>query len=161
MRINKFVILFIFLVSICIVFFIQVRNEQMLKSQPPTSTPTPIYLRASNENIYVDSPGIQQPIGDRIVVRGRARVSGNVVMLRLKDKATNKEYFYASSYADAPDTGQFGVFTYIIDLTTIPDLDLNIFKKGKELLLEVFYHSPHDGSEADKLRILLFYNPKL
>jgi hypothetical protein len=118
-------------------------------------------MKASNTNIFLDSPGIEEPVGNRFAVRGRARVFENMIMIRVKNKKTNQEYLVASSYADAPDVGQFGEFTYIVDLKALPNMPPPQLQKGEEITLEVYHNSARDGSEADKLSVPLFYDPAL
>lgn len=161
MRINQLVLLFVFLVGICFGLFLQIRHSQIQKLLPPTPTPTRIYMKASNTNIFLDSPGIEEPVGNRFAVRGRARVFENMIMIRVKNKKTNQEYLVTSSYADAPDVGQFGEFTYIVDLKALPNLPPPQLQKGEEITLEVYHNSARDGSEADKLSVPLLYDPAL
>lgn len=116
---------------------------------------------AQNSNIILYSPRINSLVGYIFSIRGKARVFENVIQIRLKNKRTGVEYIATSLIADAPDVGEFGNFTYIIDLGHPLDGSTYDLKKGDMLLLDVYHNSPKDGSEIDKLEVYTEFNPSI
>jgi len=109
----------------------------------PSVTPTPT-VATSNVNIKVTSPAPYGEVSSPIQIRGEARVFENIVNFSLKD-ASGAEITTGSAYANSPDVGLFGSF----------EEDLYFSTSAKEGTLEVFWYSPKDGSEIDKIIIPL------
>jgi hypothetical protein len=96
-----------------------------------------------SENIVVYMPRVNERVGTPLVIQGQARVFENTVNFRLLD-ASGKEIAEGFATADSPDVGQFGSFRG--ELNFISETD----QKGT---LEVYWLSPQDGSETDKLTV--------
>lgn len=103
--------------------------------------------------VIVYEPKSQSEIGKIFKIIGIARVFENVVSLRLTNKRSGEVLIQDTAYANAPDIGFFGDYTYTADLTKKE----NLIDKD-ELLLEVYQGSAKDGSEIDKVTIPLFYS---
>ncbi len=97
----------------------------------------------SETNIRVRIPGENAEISLPLVVKGDARVFENTVNFRLLDEsgALLVEHF---ATADSPDIGQFGAFESTVSYPK---------PKGTKGTLEVFWYSPADGTEEDKVII--------
>lgn len=106
-----------------------------------TTTPQP------EANIAVYGLQAGQKVSLPLAVSGEARVFENVVNIRLKDKDGSILY-QGFVNAASPDTGQFGSFSKDIKyLTKTPT--------GSEVILEVYWASPKDGSDLDLISIPL------
>ena len=107
----------------------------------PSVTPTAT-IAVSNENIKVSSPQPFDEVSSPIQIKGEARVFENIVNFRLLD-SSGKEVTDGSAYAQSPDVGQWGDFAQ------------NLYFKPQtgNGTLEVFWYSPKDGSDLDKIVI--------
>lgn len=107
---------------------------------------TPVELppvKTESENIHVTAPEGYAVIRSPLTVQGEARVFENTVNVRLRDE-DGRVLAETFATAEATDVGQFGPFA----------ISLNYEQPtGKTGELEVFWFSPRDGSETDKVTI--------
>jgi hypothetical protein len=101
----------------------------------PTPTINP------NANIILESPKEGETIASPFVITGRARVFENQLNFRVRG-AKGNSLIEGTMTANASDVGQFG--PYEVTISSVP--------KGKATI-EVFDHSPKDGSEIDKVSV--------
>lgn len=101
-------------------------------------------------NITVGSPQAGQMVSFPFTFSGSARVFENTVVWRLKEK-TGKVLVSGITMADSPDVGQFGPFSREINY---------LWEKpqSEDVVLDVFWNSPMDGSEIDVVSIPLKIN---
>lgn len=99
------------------------------------------------KNIIVFTPGDNQMVKSPILVKGRARVFENTFTLRLKD-SDGKVLFEDIAMAQAPDVGLMGDFQKQIPFVS----------NKNSGILEVFWRSPKDGAELDKVSISLKFS---
>lgn len=104
-------------------------------------------------NIIVDAPADGADVDAKFSVNGVARVFEGNVRVRVTNARTRKAIVDGFTTATVSDAGAFGPFTYGV---IIPS---GAAKKGDNLSLEVFDDSAADGSEIDKVNILLHYQP--
>ncbi|MFH1175675.1 MAG: Gmad2 immunoglobulin-like domain-containing protein [bacterium] len=98
-------------------------------------------------NIIVSYPEPGDQVSFPFRVEGMARVFESTLMIELKDKNGNV-IFDSFAMANSPDMGQFGPFEKEIDfLTNAPEKE--------DVVLEVFWYSPKDGSRLDMRSIPL------
>jgi hypothetical protein len=122
----------------------------------PTSNPTgdpavsPVGSSNTQGNIQVTSPLPNSHVKLPIIITGKARVFENQFTYRVLDVNKNK-LVEGSAYANAPDVGQFGVFSIKID--SLPKTSSNA------ITLEIFDYSPKDGAEIDKVSIPVVLEP--
>jgi len=114
---------------------------------PKSQSPSPAASAAISANIKIDAPISGQSVSLPLIVRGSARVFENVVSLRIKDSDGNI-LFEGVTMAQSPDAGQFGPFEAAIDFLTIRP-------KTSGVILDIFWNSPADGTELDKIFIPL------
>lgn len=141
-------------------FFLKTTPEISAPSHPPTpfvsNTPrqqvvTPTTQIFQDKNIIVSVPVTNQPVAKTFTVAGNARVFENVVSIRIIDESTRKVLIQTTTYAHAPDVGQYGPYT---ESVTLPETVTN----GSKLLLEVYQVSPKDGSDIDTVIIPVMYS---
>jgi len=95
-------------------------------------------------NIKIYEPIADQEIGLPFSIKGEARVFESTFNYRLKD-GEGKVLVENHAMSNAPDIGEFGSFSLIV--FSYPQSNS---QKGT---LEVFWFSPQDGSELDKVII--------
>lgn len=103
----------------------------------PTPTVNP------NANIILESPKAGDSLGSQFVIKGRARVFENQLNFRVRN-AKGQSLIEGTMTVKSPDAGKFGSFEATV--SSLP--------KGKTTV-EVFDHSAKDGSEIDKVSILV------
>lgn len=147
--INKLTIVFIFVSMViigCLVFVLVWEAEE---PDMPESGQGDKESKQAEEgpNIAVFTPILGERVGLSLIVKGRARVFEGTVNLRLKEKE-GEILFEDFTIAQSPDVGQFGPFEKEIDY---------LVKKptSEDVILEVFWLSPKDGSELDLVSIPL------
>lgn len=97
-------------------------------------------------NITVDAPlSYAQIVGNAIAVSGTARVFENQLNWELRTGDTVIQN--GTAMADAPDIGQFGPYSFSVDVTTIP--------ADTMLTLEVFDYSAKDGAKENEVIVPL------
>jgi len=100
-----------------------------------------------NANIKVSEPKSNQEVTFPFKVTGEARVFENVLNVRLKD-SKGTVLFEDFETANSPDMGIFGPFEENINyLLKEPE--------SQDVILEVYWLSPKDGSEIDMVTIPL------
>lgn len=136
MRINKIVILFIVFVVGSLSYFAYLRNKQYTALYPPTPTPR-MYIQAKNDTILLATPKLEEAVNFRFPVRGTAKVKGTMMALKVIDGKSSTVYLDTTVYADVNKAGEFGDFTYIVDLNDVrakfPQL-----KRGSAIILQLF-----------------------
>ena len=128
------------------------QRPNLIKTLPfyaPTATPTPI----SSGAITITSPKTDEHVGQTFTVTGKARVTQNVVSLRLVDKERGITIFEANAVTDAQHPGEEGNFTAQLQITSEET------RSEAPLLLEVFQKDPLSGKEQDKIVIPLTFSP--
>ncbi len=99
------------------------------------------------KNITVDAPSAGETVNFPFKISGRARVFENIVRVELREKE-GEELYEGIAYANSPDIGQFGPFEKEINfLTKEPE--------GEDVILDVFWDSPKDGSRLDNVSMPL------
>ncbi|MFA5021942.1 MAG: DUF333 domain-containing protein [Patescibacteria group bacterium] len=104
----------------------------------------------SGKNITVFLPQKDSEVTLPFTVSGLARVFENIINLRLKTN-DGTVLFEAFATAQSPDIGQFGEFEKEID-------NLKQLPNDQDVTLEVFWYSPKDGTEIDKVSLPLKLN---
>jgi len=99
---------------------------------------------AEEPNIVVFNPKENAKISSPFDIEGKARVFENTVSIRLKDK-NGKILYEGITTAQSPDMGKFGLFQEEITYTATQS----------EGILEIFESSAKDGSEINKVIILV------
>ena len=94
-------------------------------------------------NITVSEPKVNDEVSLPLIVKGQARVFESTVNYRLKD-ADGSLLVENFTTALSPDMGQFGAF----EISTVYPKP-----KGTKGTVEVFWYSPKDGAELDKVII--------
>ena len=107
-------------------------------------SPTPAPTQKAEVDIVVLSPDAGQSVENPFLVRGRARVFENIVSIKLRDKK-GRVLTETTTYASAPDVGQFGDFETYVGYST-PEA---------QGTLEVYQASAKDGSPIDLVKIPL------
>lgn len=116
-------------------------NGELRQSPTVTATPTPTPPRQAN--ITVTSPLANAVVTNPIKVTGMERTFENYVNWRLYDRNGNK-LLEGNTIGTAPDTGQFGTYSFtIIAPTSAP----------KALEIWVFQYSAKDGSIVDLVKV--------
>ncbi len=130
----------------------------MSPTSQPNTTPSPSTSTdpspSASANIILKSPQNGAEVGKQFTISGFARVFENVLQVRVKNNRTNAIYVNQNIMANSPDTGQFGDFTYNVNLTNQTDL-----RMGDPLLVEAFQYSAKDGSEIDKVSAIVQTSP--
>lgn len=117
----------------------------------PSASQTSQSPQASPEkNITLKSPSSGEAVILPIQVSGTGRVFESVVSVRLKEPS-GAILYEGITMTNAPDAGQFGDFQKNIDY---------LIKKpaGSDIILDVFWNSPMDGSELDLISVPLKIN---
>jgi hypothetical protein len=118
-------------------------SEPMIAVNAWPTSPQP---NVPSANITVDSPlSYSQIPGNTIAVSGTARVFESQLNWELRMNDTVLQSGLA--IANAPDIGQFGPYTFSVDVTTIPADTI--------LTLEVFDYSAKDGSKENSVTVPL------
>ena len=151
MKHNKITLFFsitVVLLLLAVVFFYYKQDDQSQSSVLPTANeeqvPSPETQPASplkEVNITVSEPKANDEVGLPLIVRGQARVFESTVNYRLKD-ADGSLLVENFTTALSPDMGQFGAF----EISTMYPKP-----KGISGTVEVFWYSPKDGEELDKV----------
>ncbi len=116
----------------------------------PTSSPTPSASPSSEANITITAPTNGQTVGKSFTVSGQGRVFENVMAVRVINQRTGAKLFEQNTEAQSPDVGQFGPYTVTVNLASTADL-----KTGDKLMVESFSHSAKDGSEINKVSVVV------
>ncbi|MEK9156779.1 MAG: Gmad2 immunoglobulin-like domain-containing protein [Patescibacteria group bacterium] len=134
------------LVIFSIFFFILPQNTAQAPVVPVGDFWVPV--EESLRNIIVAEPVAGGVIGFPLTIVGQARVFEAVFHYRVTDDA-RVVLAEGHAMADAPDTGEFGSFTVLVnyDEPTVPG--------G---VVEVFSYSAKDGSEQDMVRIPVVFS---
>lgn len=103
----------------------------------PTPTVNP------NANIVLESPKAGDTLASTFVIKGKAKVFENQLNFRVRN-AKGQSLIEGTMTAKSPDAGKFGAFEATV--SSLP--------KGKTTI-EVFDHSPKDGSEVDKISVIV------
>ncbi len=147
MRINKMVVFFILFVAGSLSYFAYVRNKQYTALYPPSPTPR-MYAQAKNDTILLATPKMEEAVDYKFPVRGTAKVRGTMMVLKVLDGKSETTYLDTTVYADVNKTGEFGDFTYIVDLTEakkkFPQL-----KRGSAIRLELYEPYQAQNNEAE------------
>ena len=98
-------------------------------------------LRAPN--IIMTNPREEEQVNRTFTIRGIARVFENVLQVRVS-KQGMEPYISQHIMANSPDTGQYGEYSYNVDLRNATDL-----KSGDTIIVEAFQYSAKDGTETD------------
>lgn len=122
-------------------------NTEVTKPPTPTVPLSGPEIQTSSKNITVTSPRPYEEVGLPLKIEGKARVFENMVSFRLKDNA-GKMLVQDNVYANAPDTGQFGLFSKEINYPK---------PSAKEGILEIYQASAKDGSDTDKVSIPIIF----
>ena len=158
MKHNKSVIIFsavAVLLLLAVVFFYYKQDSSTESPPPPPANVEPLpspgeqpVPPAKEVNIKVTEPLVNAEVGLPLIVKGQARVFESTVNYRLKDSDGTLlvENFTTST---APDTGQFGS----CEISTMYPKP-----KGANGTVEVFWYSPKDGEELDKVIIPVVFN---
>ena len=117
------------------------KAKEMLTNATNTTTVT--YY--GNDNIKISSPQKNDTVSLPVVIKGEARVFENVVNVRIKT-VQGELITETATMAKSPDIGQFGLFEI-----TIPELKT----KDKNVIAQVYWISPKDGSDLDMIEIPL------
>jgi hypothetical protein len=125
-----------------VIWYMNADRDEGPEFTDTTSNPA-VAGATQNANLIVYQPQAKERIGTPLIVEGEARVFENTVNFRLRD-AAGKELAVGFATADSKDVGQFGDFRG--ELNFISETD-------QQGTLEVFWLSPQDGSEIDKLTI--------
>lgn len=145
--IRKMGLLGILLVVVLGIFFMQ---QRPIFDSGPRPTPTPI--AAQSGNIKVSAPFYEGSVGPNFLVQGQARVSDNIVSVRLSNKIRGIIYYHDIAQVDAQ-----GKFTTVVTMNT-NDLSL---RPNDRLMLEIFHRTPDDQAERDMVIIPLYFSPEL
>lgn len=141
---KKYIIILIAIaltIALIVLFFFYISRKELTIDVHPENEP----------NIAVYSP--EKEVDFPFEINGRARVFENIINIRVIDEKT-KEYIYEGiATANSPEMGEFGDFSKTIDY---------FYKKpeSENLIIEVFWHSPKDGAELDKVSIPVKINIK-
>lgn len=120
-----------------------IKNEPMITADVWPLTPQP---NTPSANITVETPLSYSHItGNTVEVSGTARVFENQLNWELRTDTT--VLFSGLAMADAPDIGQFGPYTFEIDVSSIPADTI--------LTLEVFDYSAKDGTKENRVIVPL------
>jgi hypothetical protein len=104
-------------------------------SSVPTTNP--------NANIILENPKSAEVVTLPFVIKGKARVFENQLNFRVRD-SLGRTFIEGTIKVAASDTGKFGPFAATI--SSMP--------QGKTTI-EVFDKSPKDGSEIDKVSVVV------
>lgn len=126
-------------------------GQQSLNNSSTKPTPTPI--AAPSGNIIIFSPIAHEGVSQQFQVKGKIRVEGETISLRVTNKVTSKVYLSASTPTNPQAGDTFTEFVY--DATLTPDQSL---RSGDELLLEVF-QTTTKGDKIDTVSIPLQFVP--
>lgn len=126
------------------------KNGQWIKyGNPPAAQPTTgCEPGPSSPNIIVNSPYMNDMVGNRFVVTGKAKVFENQFNIRVQTNNGLKIY-ESTVMSDAKDAGQYGDFEKQVTLPNLVD--------GTNLILEVYDLSAKDGAEQDMVKVPLKY----
>lgn len=94
-----------------------------------------------NANIILQSPKVGDTLSSQFVIKGRAKVFESQLNFRVRG-SNGQSLIEGTMAAKASGAGKFGPFEAIV--SSMP--------KGKTTI-EVFDHSPKDGSEIDKVSV--------
>ncbi len=103
--------------------------------------------------IFVSAPADGASVGSKFAVKGEARVFEGNVRVRVTNGRTGKKVIDAFTTAAAAEPGTYASFAYAAALPS------GAARTGDSLSLEVFGDSAADGSEVDKVIILLTFKP--
>lgn len=118
--------------------------------QPEIFQPAWEKINLKEKNIAVESPRAGEKITFPLTVTGRARVFENTINYRVLDADTKAVVASGFATADAPDIGQFGDFSFEIIGTAKS-------QAAGQLILQVYWASPKDGSDLDVVNIPVTY----
>ncbi|RJQ13787.1 hypothetical protein C4553_02795 [Candidatus Parcubacteria bacterium] len=140
------IFLVIFIVVVAAGAYLSFSNKTADAPQQPTGeSQIPPQTQEPTSNVTVDSPKPGETITSPVVIKGQARVFENNVSLRVK-YADGRHILTDFTTALAPDIGQFGPYETTLFL---PKLD------NQNVILEVYWGSPKDGSDLDVVSIPL------
>ena len=115
-----------------------------MPTKPCVQTKTnTISLNNQNANIILQSPKAGDTLTDPFVIKGQARVFENQLNYRIRS-SNGQPLIEGTMTAKAPDAGKFGPF----------EATISSMPKGKTTI-EVFDKSAKDGSEVDKVGIVV------
>ncbi len=152
------------LIFITLVGFVITQNSQGLNLSaqisptplPSPSSPAPSISTASatptptlTSNIFLKTPTQGATVNRMFTISGEARVFENVLQVRVVNKRTNSVIVNQSVMANSPDTGQYGPYSYQVNLAS------GSAQSGDQLTVEAFQYSAKDGSEIDKTSVLV------
>jgi hypothetical protein len=103
----------------------------------------PTFTVNPNANIILESPKVGQTLSSPFIIKGKARVFENQLNFRVRD-SRGQPLIEGTMTAQASDSGKFGSFEATV--SSVP--------AGKATV-EIFDRSAKDGSEADKVSILV------
>jgi len=129
-------------------------GEWVKYGNPNTPMPTSICTTSNNmqPNIFITLPAQNGEVGKIFKIEGQARVFENTLSVRVLDAQGNK-ILEKSIMSQAPDAGQYGSFSFEVDLKNFPEV------KSGDLFIEAFQYSAKDGAETDKTKIKVKYQP--
>lgn len=146
MRINKTIAFFVIFVVGSLSYFAYVRNKQYTALYPPSPTPR-FYVQAKNDTMLLATPKMEETVDYRFTVRGTAKVKGTMMVLKVLDGKSETTYLDTTVYADVNKAGEFGDFTYIVDLTEIKKKFPQL-KRGSSIRLELYEPYQAQNKEA-------------
>jgi hypothetical protein len=138
-------------------FIVKATPAPQVSMLPPSSA-TPIPQSSSTPsssvmaNIVLSQPKDGDNVSKQFTIKGMARVFENVLQVRVKNQRTNAVYLKQNIEANSSDVGQFGDFSYNVNLSNQTDLRVN-----DKLSVEAFQNSAKDGSEIDITSITINY----
>jgi hypothetical protein len=112
--------------------------------------PVPTQTAVPDANIVVDSPWANAKVGQKFVVKGKARVFENQFSVQVSD-AEGKVLQDKHVYANASDVGQFGAFEVPIDLGSE-------YAPCTKFVIQAFDYSAKDGAKQDTVTIPVFFS---
>jgi hypothetical protein len=153
-------IAFLFLIAVGFILFLRGNEDAWICSNgnwvkhgnPSAPKPTkpcvqtktnPVPTINPNANIVLESPKAGETISMPFTIKGRARVFENQLNFRVRD-SKGRSLIEGTMVAQALDAGKFGSFKATISSVSA----------GKATI-EVFNRSAKDGSEVDKVSILV------
>lgn len=118
----------------------------LLVPKPESELPPKEWLVVSESgNMKVYSPAPHQQVTRPLIIVGEGRTFENAFSFRLVDAFTDRVLAEGHDMLNAPDTGQFGPFSVVLDYpATAAGRD--------EAFLEVFEYSAKDGSIVNNVR---------
>lgn len=137
---KKTILILIILAALLIISGFYYFQKQPVKEEPQTE-----------KNITVDFPKKNETLNFPFEIKGSARVFENTANVRIIDKTTNEYLYEGIITTDSKEMGEFGEFAKTIGyFYNMPE--------SEDIIIEVLWFSPKDGSELDKVSIPIKVN---